>query len=733
MRQLFRVILFRNTLLRAALLRVTLYHVSLFCFLLATASAGFSQTNTVKKRGLPDGANTHSYGGCSNGSIVINFGAGNNICYDLGSGKYNVYFNGNQVITSAYAWCHSNVVCYSDSGYTSRTYSSAPVSDSFGNGTRHVITLSGAGLLQMQQVFYVYAGKNYFFTEVLLNGEGAGCNKMSPLTSGMVHIPGSGDMRALFVPFDNDAWIRYDSRVLSKADFTGSEVTGLYDNTSRNGLIIGSVEHTDWKTGIRVTGSGASSLSNLTVYGGFTDVNTTRDIRGHGWVNAGGTSCKSPKILVDYDNDWRNGFETFGKAVAIAEPRYITSWKGGTPFGWNSWGAIQNNLTLDKAKSVVDFFANQCAGFRTGDSTLYIDLDSYWDNLSSGGLTGDFSQLTSFANYCISKGFKPGIYWAPFADWSKDSNKIVEGTSYLYKDCWTKINGQYKDLNGNRVMDPTHPATRGRIAWLIGRFKACGFKMIKLDFLGNAQLEADGYYDGTVHTGMQAFRKGMEYIVDQIAGTMLVYAAISPNLATGRYAHMRRIACDAFKGISETGYTLNSTTYGWWQKNIYNYMDGDHLVFGTETPGSNRARFASGIVTGTLITGDNYSAVGSWNTAAKALLQNQDILDIARNGNGKAFQPVEGNTGDQPNELFVSNTGNYWYLVIVNYGTSSKNYSVSMDRIGLNGTGTYSTIKELFSADNVTATSTLNLTLQASDAAIYRIDRRFYSPPKAVK
>lgn len=691
-----------------------LFHAIIFCFFLANASFAFSQTNEAES-----------------GAIVINFGAGNNIYYDTGTGTYNVNFNGKQVITNAYAWCNSKVVYSSNSGYTSRTYSSTPVSDNFGNGTRHVITLTGGGLLQMQQVFYVYPGKNYFFTELLLNGTGASCYKMSPLTSGLVNLPASGDMRALFVPFDNDAWIRYNAHILSTANFTGSEVAGLYDNTSRNGLIIGSVEHTDWKTGVAVTGSGTSSLSNLTVYGGFTDVNTTRDIRGHGWVNVGGTSCKSPKILVDYDNDWRNGFETFGNAVAIAEPRYISSWTGGTPFGWNSWGAIQNNLNLAKAKSVVDFFAGQCTGFRTIDSTLYIDLDSYWDNLSSGGLTGDFSQLTAFVNYCNSKGFKPGIYWAPFADWSKDSNKTVEGTSYLYKDCWTKINRKYMDLNGNRVMDPTHPATKGRIAYLIGRFKACGFKMIKLDFLGNAQLEADGYYDGTVHTGMQAFRKGMEFIDDQIGGTMLVYAAISPNLATGRYAHMRRIACDAFKAISETAYTLNSTSYGWWQKNIYNYMDGDHLVFGTETAGSNRARLISGIVTGTLITGDDYSASGSWNATAKDVLQNQDILNIARNGNGKAFVPVEGNTGDQPNELFVCNTGNYLYLAIVNYGTSSKNYTVNLNRIGLNGSGTYSAIRELFSAANITANSTLSFTVPASDAAIYRFDQSVYSPLKA--
>ncbi|HEU4551486.1 MAG TPA: CBM35 domain-containing protein [Chitinophaga sp.] len=651
---------------------------------------------------------------------TINFGAGNYIYYNLSTGKYNVYFNNNLVITDAYASCSSNSTYYSHTGYTSRVYAATPVTDAFGSGTKHTITLTGGGLISMQQVFYTYPGKHYFFTEVLLNGAGANCYRMSPLTTGTAWIPGSGDMRALKVPFDNDAWVRYDAQTLGAANFTGSEVAALYDNTSRNGLVIGSVEHMHWKTGVTVTANGNNTLSALTAYGGYTDGTVTHDGRGHGWVNVGGATCKSPKILVDYESDWRTALETYGSANALAEPRYISTFNGGTPFGWNSWGAIQSSLTLAKAKSVVDFFADSCTGFRNSDSTLYIDLDSYWDNLATGGWTGDFSQLTNFANYCKSKGFKPGIYWAPFVDWGKNATGTVEGTAYQYQDCWTKVNGAPVDLDGARAMDPTHPGTRGRIAYLLGKFKACGFEMIKLDFLGHATLEADSYYDNTVHTGMEAFRKGMEYVTDQLAGTMLTYAAISPNLATGRYVHMRRIACDAYKNISETGYTLNSTTYGWWQKNLYQYADADHIVFGTASVGENRARLTSGLVTGTLITGDDYSTIGAWTPTARQLLQNAGLLNIARNGNGKAFRPVEGNTGNQPNELFTAAVGSYQYLAIVNYGSSAKTYTVNLGRVGLSS-GSYAA-KELFSGAVSNVSGTLTVTVPAADAVIYRFE-----------
>ncbi|MDB5089774.1 MAG: Carbohydrate binding family 6 [Mucilaginibacter sp.] len=638
----------------------------------------------------------------------ISFGTNNRIEYNLASGKYNVYFNGTKVITDAYATAQSNAT-QSSLNYATRTYSSSAVSDGLGSGTKHIISLSGNGLISMQQVFYVYNNRNYFYTEILLNGSGANCYAMAPLISTNVALPVSGDNRVLNVPFDNDTFISYNAESLSSSvNTTSSEVSAIYDNTSRNGLVLGSIEHSDWKTGVQMIGSGGSTLSQLQLYGGFTQTSITRDKRGHGWVSVGATTCKSPKMMVGFFNDWRDGMEEYGKSNRIAEPPYVFNWTLPTPFGWNSWGAIQSSLNLTNAKGVVDFFATTLTGFRNGN-TAYIDLDSYWDNLND-------MELKQFADYAKSKGLKPGVYWAPFVDWGKTS-RGVEGSAYNYTDIWAKENGAYHDLDGCRALDPTHPGTKQRIAYMIGRFKTAGFQMIKIDFLGHAAIEADSYYDSSVHTGMRAYRQGMEYLIDQLAGQMLVYAAISPNLATARYAHMRRIACDAYSSISDTQYTLNSTNYGWWQTYMYNYIDADHEVLSTATLGTNRARVASGMITGTVITGDNYSTTGQWTSVAQSLFQNQDVLDIARNG--VAFRPVEANTGTGTSELFARNIGNYLYLAVFNYGTSSKSYSVSYSRIGLPN-GTY-TMKELFTGTTTSINNSIGFTLGASDAALYRI------------
>lgn len=636
----------------------------------------------------------------------IGFGGSNRIEYNLATGKYNVYFNGTKVITDAIATAQSNTP-QSSPNYATRSYSSSALSDGLGTGTKYVISLSGNGLIPMQQVFYVYNNRNYFYTEISLSGTGANCYYMAPLISTNVVLPVSGDNRFLKVPFDNDTFISYDAQALSGVNTTSSEVTAIFDNTSRNGMVLGSVEHSDWKTGIQAVASG-TTLSQLSLFGGMAQEAITRDKKGHGWVGQGGTYAKSPKMMVGFFNDWRDGMEEFGKSNRIAEPPYIFNWTQPTPFGWNSWGSIQSGLNLTNAEAVVDFFANTLTGFRNG-STAYIDLDSYWDNLND-------TQLKQFADYCKLKGLKPGVYWAPFVDWGKTS-RGVEGSTYNYTDIWAKENGAYHDLDGCRALDPTHPGTQQRIAWMIGRFKTAGFQMIKIDFLGHAAIEADSYYDGSVHTGMEAYRKGMEYLTDQLAGQMLVYAAISPNLATARYAHMRRIACDAFSSISDTKYTLNSTNYGWWQTYMYNYIDADHEVLSTATLGANHARVTSGVITGTVITGDNFSTSGQWTSVAQSLFQNQEVLDIARNG--IAFRPVDGNTGTGASELFTRVIGNYLYLAAINYGTSSKSYSVPYSRIGLQG-GTY-TMKELFGATTTTITSSIGFTVPAGDAAIYRI------------
>ena len=639
----------------------------------------------------------------------ISFGTNNQVVYDLANKTYDILFDGIKVVSGATANAYGNQTNISTS-YISATYTSESFTDNIGSGTKHIITLTGGFTNDMKQIFYTYTNKEYLALQVTLTGSGANCYKMIPLTSYQVTPAlGMGDTRAVFVPYDNDAWVRYNAFPLNDASFTASEVTNIYNNDNRSGLVIGSIDHNHWKTGVSVTGGGTQS-AYIQVIAGWINSGITRDQRGHGWVSVGQDLCESPKIMINANSDWRTGFEEYGQANAAINPKYVSDWTAPKPIGWNSWGAMQTSINLQKTKDVVDFYADDCQTYRTEDGTLYIDLDSYWDNMTD-------AQLAEFTAYCHSHGFKAGIYWAPFVDWGK-WDRTVEGGGYQYSQCWTKVNNNPFELDGSYAIDPTHPATKLRIDYFTDRFHTAGFDMLKVDFITHASIEADSYYNYQVHTGMEAYKEGMEYLIDAIGDDMLVYIAISPNMATGPYAHMRRIACDAYSSINDTDYTLNSTTYGWWQNEMYDYMDADNVVFGNVSDGQNKARLLSSIVTGTIINGDDYSVSGPWQAKAQNYLQNDLVMDVARKE--LKWRPVDGNTGSGAGKLFYAVDATTTYLAAFNYSGTESTLTIPVTRIGLTA-GSYNA-KELYSNATENFNDALSVTLPGSDAKLYVIN-----------
>ncbi|TFF37807.1 alpha-galactosidase [Mucilaginibacter psychrotolerans] len=649
-----------------------------------------------------------------NSTVRINYGADGHIIYDTGKGICTVYQGKETVFTGVSSSVKIKGKLISSKDYKISAYAKTSVSNGFGKGFKHTFTLSGNGLPQMQQVFYTYPKKSYFFTETIISGTGISTSHIVPFEGGLRNIP--GESRTLFIPFDNDTFISYDAKPFKAPVASVSAEAGVvYDNDSRGGVIAGSLEHMNWKTGVFTNAS--ADGNTIKVLAGYTEESVTRDKLPHGEIS--GKSVKSPLIFIGYFSDWRIGMDAYARDNRIAEPPFVFNWKKSTPVGWNSWGVIQDKLNYEKAVKVADFFADSLKGFRAGN-TAYVDLDSYWDNMIKGGLEGDFSQLKAFADHCKAKGLKPGVYWAPFTDWGfkGGADRKVDGSDYKFGEIWTKIGNEYHELDGARALDPTHPGTQQRIAYVIKKLKDCGFKMIKIDFLGHAAVESNHFYDKKITTGMQAYRRGMEYLVSQLGDQMLIYAAISPSLASGRYVHSRRVACDAFKSIKDTQYTLNSVSYGWWQTYLYNYIDADHVVLENESEGQNRARMLSAIVTGTFITGDDFSKTGQWTARAKEWYQNKELLKVIFNG--KAFEPVDGNTGTGASAMFTKKAGNDFYLAVFNYKSDTSSFTIDANRIGLTADKTY-VMSELIEDNQITLTGKTTIELPYADAKIYKI------------
>lgn len=624
--------------------------------------------------------------------------------YDLANGTADIFFAGKPLLRNIFAAARlPETVTSLD--YRRRKITRAKIHDAFGRGETLVVESSNGTADKMRQTFRLYENADYFLADVaIMRTPAVSSRYLSPLTT---HTPAAfraGDDRTLFVPFDNDKWVRYDARPFG-GEVTSYEVSALYDNTSREGLVIGSIEHNTWKTGVRST-TASNAITSLEVFGGITS-SETRDVLPHGKVS--GATITSPKIFVGCFSDWRDGLDAYAKANAVVAPPRV--WQGGVPFGWNSWGKLQFKLTFKKAIEVSDFFAKELQpNHFENNGMVYIGLDSGWNKFSD-------TELKQFVQHCESNHQAAGIYFTPFTAWGAKDDDPVPGTPYRYKDIFLHAHGRKQHIASGVALDPTHPGTQALIRATLQRFQQAGFQYVKADFLNYGALEADRYYDPGVTTGIQAYNEGMQF-VEKTLGKLYLNESIAP-LFPAQYANSRRIGCDAFGSIANTEYTLNSLTYGWWLSKVYDFNDADEIVLDGFREGENRARVTSAAITGLFISGDDFSAGGSarGKERAKKFLTNADVDNVARIR--KSFRPVEGDTGNHAANLFTFQDRNHFYLAAFNYSATNADWRVDFSRVGLQTRGPVAG-KELWSGAPIAATRSLNLHLPGTDAALYR-------------
>lgn len=666
------------------------------------------------------------------------------IAYDYSSRTLDYSYKGQAILKGVYVKAKVGAKEIESNDYKDIEIRKEKINDAVGKGTKYTVIYSEGPLsgISIEQNYFFYSNKDYFLTEAWIcsDREPIASNYIAPIytTSKNSFLPQDETNRALRVPYDNDAFVSYLSAPLHKEEVS-FEVTSIFNGDTRNGLVIGSVEHDTWKTGIRYTGEDNRHITKLECFGGITH-ELTRDIsdkpnrpsKEHGSIR--GKKLKSPKLLMGFFSDWRRGMECFGEVnAAIAPPR---RWNTGTPFGWNSWGAMAEKVNYEGAVDVADFIKTdlQPNSFEN-DQTTYIGLDSFWDNFNE-------KQLIAFAEHCKKNGQKAGIYWCPFSDWFGNAEAFVEGTNeqWRYKDIYLYANGKPRRIESLAV-DPTHPATKLRMKHFIDRFKKWGYTYIKLDFINNGTLEADSFYNPNVTTGTQAYNEGMQYLCDLCGDDMFLALSIAP-VFPAQYGNSRRISCDTWGAMSEQGwgttnYMLNSLSFGWWLDRVYTFNDADHILLhkpqeaDNYKEGANRARITSAVITGIYMLGDNFSSKGSLpgdgqaREKARAVATNQDINAIAHLGN--SFYPVEGYTAQSPEKaesIYMMETDKYTYIAIFNFDTTtSKEGKVDLDRIG-SKKSKHIKGKELWTSTPLLSDSgSLLYSIPPQDVRVYRIDK----------
>jgi alpha-galactosidase len=622
--------------------------------------------------------------------------------YDLSTGRANFYWQNSLKISGFYAGVGLDTYI-TDNLYASHTWTVT--------NNEVDITSTGNGLPTMKQVF-ILDQDNSFLARVDVIGSGLQSRWMGPVVmdiAGGVDIGSYGDVRALTVPFDNDSFtFSYDAMPINNTAMS-YEVSAFYDNTSRNGLVVGSVTHDTWKTGVYFQGA-SNKLNVLNVFGGETS-SDTRDVLPHGLVT--GNTISSPTVFVGFGMDWRMVMEAYADANAAMAPKL--PWSAGVPFGWNSWYAYTTSVNYSNVTAVSDFIKNnlQTNNF-DNNGVVYINLDSFWSNLSD-------AQLQQFANHCHTNGQKAGIYWTPFVYWgtaAQGSNTLMTGsTNYTWSDAYLRSpDGSVLTNDGGIAIDPTHPGFKQLAGYYMNYFTTKGFDYLKLDFLTHGALEGV-HYDTNVTTGIQAYNQGMQYLTQQNNGRMFLNESIAP-IFPYQYAHSRRIYCDASTSITDTANTMQAVSYGWWiNGRLYQYNDPDMMKFAGGTANENQSRLINCAIAGTVFLNSDDLASTAGQNLAQTCLTNEAMDEVARAG--ISFLPVEGNTGTNATDTFVRQDGSTWYVAVFNYATNAVNKSLNLARLGISAT--YTAV-DLWSGTSTTVSGTTwNISLGARQAKLFRL------------
>jgi alpha-galactosidase len=622
--------------------------------------------------------------------------------YNLSTGRANFYWQNALKISGFYAGVGL------DSYITGTIYSNRTWSVT---GNEVDIALTGSGLPTMKQVF-ILDQDNSFLARVDVIGSGLQSRWMGPVVmdiAGGVDIGSYNDVRALIVPFDNDSFtFSYDAMPINNTAMS-YEASAFYDNTTRNGLVVGSVTHDTWKTGVYFQGA-SNKLSVMNVFGGETSSNT-RDVLPHGLVT--GNTISSPTVFVGFGADWRTVIEAYADANAAMVPKL--PWSAGVPFGWNSWYAYTTSVSYSNATAVSDFIkTNLQTNNFNNNGVVYINLDSFWSNLSD-------AQLQQFADHCHANGQKAGIYWTPFVYWgtaAQGSNSLMTGSAtYKWSDAYLRTpDGGVETNDGGIAIDPTHPGFKQLTEYYMNYFEGHGFDYLKLDFLTHGALEGV-HYDTNVTTGIQAYNQGMQYLVQQNNGRMFLNESIAP-IFPYQYSHSRRIYCDTSTSITDTANTMQAVSYGWWiNGRLYQYSDPDMMKFSGGTANENQSRLINCAIAGTVFLNSDDLTSASGQNLAMMCLTNAGINEVARAG--VSFRPVEGNTGTNAADVFVRQDGSNWYVAVFNYNTFGVTTNLNLARLGISGT--YTAV-DLWSGTSATVSGTTwNVNLGARQAKLFRL------------
>lgn len=152
------------------------------------------------------------------GNLLVMSNANVRLEYNLNAGTTAFFWKNSRIISAFYSGVGLRSGYIKGINFSNRTWSLV-------NTNQASVTAHAAGLPDMTQ-FFTLDQTDSFLTRVTMAGSGASANWMGPVVvdaAGGVDLGITNDNRALFVPFDNDHFVGYNSESINGSD-VGHEV-----------------------------------------------------------------------------------------------------------------------------------------------------------------------------------------------------------------------------------------------------------------------------------------------------------------------------------------------------------------------------------------------------------------------------------------------------------------------------------------------------------------------------
>ena len=484
--------------------------------------------------------------------------------------------------------------------------------------------------------------------------------------------------RMLLVPYDNTMWLRYEA-VPFRAGRKSYDYTLVFSEDTKAGMLIGATDFSVWKNAI--VSSGAESRQFKMVCGVSDD--GTHDTNPHG-TKRGKTVASAPFVFMVGD-DYRDMLEAYGDY--LKEIHHPLEWKGGAPFGFNSWAGLAFRLNAQNFRATGKLFREQLrpAGYENAGEQ-YINFDAGWANI-------DPQIRKEIVEELHANGQHAGIYDSPFACFAEDIDaEIAELPGHTYREiCLHNQAGELVErIDGAHPYDVTHPLWMEMEKVKTDYYKEMKFDYAKFDFISHAAAEGK-HYNKDIDTGREAITFAYQYLdsllsEEAVGHPFFISLSIAPLFPHG-YAHARRFSCDAFGMDEDVEYVLNAQTWGWWEnQRLYAFNDPDHicLLRGNFAPrdsyfGEARARYTTSVIGGTvMMLSDDYSLPEAVRRTLE-LTANREINSLA--ASRVAFRPV-GSNGFSACNCFTASIGGKSYAAVFNWKTGKNLVSVPAEAIG---------------------------------------------------